>query len=576
MTHLSRYMTVRSLVSLLVEGLRAVNAEDTAQWLLRNMDTPEIRQMLTPVAERLRERVEVTEVERGIRRKADEVVAAAAAKGIPVTYTIRPAYQQRAKPDVGRVYRPVLVLDTPSSLAVRVARQHFRGDSDVRYVLWGNAPDPDPGRTVTQLGDDIAATVEKDWKSGRGATRRIYAHDAENGLWFAVYGGTTRLGRPSPHGGWDGYVHVAEMPLDFMRLWWSQTVPVASDVVEARRAIEREHRAKLAETAPERKEQKAAVRDRRLDVSDLPEPPPRFRGDLSEARAGFLAGVRVDRTLAYHAHAGSSFTPERRAEQEQEGAVAELGRVWDSMLMRAGTLSEAQVEATIEGLRDYRSAYLAAQRDRLHRQTGIVSSMIAGPSNFPVARMQKRNEALRKAEIEAEEKLERILSRIARDVEAIGVQEAGGELAVARRRLAEAVRRGEDSATVRRLGERVETLRLRERAASAVDAGASDAAPDPLLTFGDVTVELDPGDNRIRVIFPKGAHEPLRASLKSRGFVFSFKAGAHQRKWTSSTAHDIDTALRAAGLVPSTGSDAERSPVYERFLALSRYNASGA
>lgn len=54
------------------------------------------------------------------------------------------------------------------------------------------------------------------------------------------------------------------------------------------------------------------------------------------------------------------------------------------------------------------SEKLAAKQNDINRaSSGIVSSMITGPARFPVARMQKRNEALRKKEEEYMEFKER-------------------------------------------------------------------------------------------------------------------------------------------------------------------------
>lgn len=77
--------------------------------------------------------------------------------------------------------------------------------------------------------------------------------------------------------------------------------------------------------------------------------------------------------LAYRAHTGSSFVPEKRAQQECE---------WYDSIIKEFT--EAGKEWAIEKFSNLFVKQLAAQ-------SRCYSVMIAGPARFPVARMEKLN-----------------------------------------------------------------------------------------------------------------------------------------------------------------------------------------
>lgn len=92
--------------------------------------------------------------------------------------------------------------------------------------------------------------------------------------------------------------------------------------------------------------------------------------------------------LAYDAHRGTSFVPEKRALQEQAGYVDHIQAVHDNAERLAATDAQrAILDAEVER---YRVGYLRRLTALLSAESRIVSSMIAGPSNFPVERMRKR------------------------------------------------------------------------------------------------------------------------------------------------------------------------------------------
>lgn len=81
--------------------------------------------------------------------------------------------------------------------------------------------------------------------------------------------------------------------------------------------------------------------------------------------------------LAYRAHSGTSFSPERRAEQFVNEFSDDLTNFLESIPEDSHTWATEK--------------YVSLLRNWLHAKSRCVSSMIAGPANFPVRRMQKYN-----------------------------------------------------------------------------------------------------------------------------------------------------------------------------------------
>lgn len=92
---------------------------------------------------------------------------------------------------------------------------------------------------------------------------------------------------------------------------------------------------------------------------------------------------------AYRAHTGTSFSPEKRAVQEQNGYFEDMKKVYDEYKPKAeakGKLSEFETQ-----FERFQSGYLKRKLEYLNSRQGFFSTMIAGGSNFPVARMQKKS-----------------------------------------------------------------------------------------------------------------------------------------------------------------------------------------
>ncbi len=93
--------------------------------------------------------------------------------------------------------------------------------------------------------------------------------------------------------------------------------------------------------------------------------------------------------VAYDAHRGTSFSPEKRAKAHQNEYFTDLKNQYEDLkekAIKSDRLSEFE-EKWPRFQEGYKKRYLAY----LHSRNGLVSTMITGPSNFPVRRMEKKN-----------------------------------------------------------------------------------------------------------------------------------------------------------------------------------------
>ena len=91
--------------------------------------------------------------------------------------------------------------------------------------------------------------------------------------------------------------------------------------------------------------------------------------------------------LAEQAHSGTSHVPERRAETERSSYAAHIAEFYNAIMAIAGDERRAEALADLER---YRTGYADRYRTMLARRSRCVSTMIAGPSNFPKRQQEKR------------------------------------------------------------------------------------------------------------------------------------------------------------------------------------------
>lgn len=95
---------------------------------------------------------------------------------------------------------------------------------------------------------------------------------------------------------------------------------------------------------------------------------------------------------AYNAHSGTSFSPEKRAVQEQNEYFQHLEHVFKTNRKKAvelGKLDEFETKFA-----RYKEGYLKRFLEHVRSKIGFFSTMIAGPANFPVRRMEKKSNAI--------------------------------------------------------------------------------------------------------------------------------------------------------------------------------------
>jgi hypothetical protein len=96
---------------------------------------------------------------------------------------------------------------------------------------------------------------------------------------------------------------------------------------------------------------------------------------------------------AYDAHCGTSHVPDERAKQEQQMFVNGVQGVYDDFLKK---IDEGQKEQLDDEMRQFKREYIRRYTDVLRSRSRIVSTMIAGPSNFNVRKSEKANNAHQK------------------------------------------------------------------------------------------------------------------------------------------------------------------------------------
>lgn len=279
----------------------------------------------------------------------------------------------------------------------------------------------------------------------------------------------------------------------------------------------------------------------------------------------------IPESLALAAFSGTSFSPERRAVSTRNEYAQTLEQDYAAFAKQAdkgGTLDLLDAEFA-----QYRAGYAARYRAYLASSSRCVSSFIAGPSNFPAHRMNKRADIAHKRLNELLEFGERarkaVIRKLRPDLAPImsgdsdAIQRLQAELETLKAMQAtmkavnaahkrfmkspESLEKAElsdamkeriraykpqyswephpfapfqltnNSANLRRVEKRIEQL------------ARAKATPDKTIECASgLRVEDCPADNRVRLFFPGKPDETIRSKLKSNGFRWSPTIGAWQ------------------------------------------------
>lgn len=295
-------------------------------------------------------------------------------------------------------------------------------------------------------------------------------------------------------------------------------------------------------------------------------------------------------TTAHAAHYGTSLVPERRAVQEQDGYAETLTRDY-------ATLSElAARNGTASLLSDefdrYRQGYRRRTMAYLYSRSRLVSTMIAGASKFPAARMNKRGDVAHKRLTELLEFRERAMAAIRRKLcpsagpimagDADAVERLEREIRDAERlqnamretnkiirkapkyeptpeKLAEIMTLGISHTRAVKLFERDcigrigfedfaltnNSANIRRMKARLEHVKSLKSMPDTQTEGTAASIKDCPGENRVRLFFPGKPDSDTRGTLKSNGFRWTPSLGCWQAYRNS---RSFEIARKIAGI----------------------------
>lgn len=201
----------------------------------------------------------------------------------------------------------------------------------------------------------------------------------------------------------------------------------------------------------------------------------------------------LNRQLGINAYRGTSFTPERRADQDIADYVTAVNEMKAAAFEAAKT--DAQFAVANAEVERFAAGYVKRLSALWTAKSRCMSPMIVGPANFPTARNRKRMDTEHK-----------------------------------------------------RLGEFVDWLpKARKAAMKSIAAAGQPAAPiDPNAPSGTEIVEINGirivrnfGLDRVQIVFGAKPNSETIAALKSAGWNWSPRNSAWQRKLT-------DAAFRSA------------------------------
>ncbi len=152
---------------------------------------------------------------------------------------------------------------------------------------------------------------------------------------------------------------------------------------------------------------------------------------MSEFKA---SSAGINQFLAEHSHKGTSYDPEKRAEQEISQFTANVQAVYERLSAHAK--SEAQKVFLAQEMARFQAGYAAKYNDYLTAKGRCFSVMITGGSGFNNRAHDKANSAESNKYEAMQEFKDRAEAAILREMKKLAVSEVGGEVEVLRRSIA--------------------------------------------------------------------------------------------------------------------------------------------
>lgn len=289
----------------------------------------------------------------------------------------------------------------------------------------------------------------------------------------------------------------------------------------------------------------------------------------------------ISYNLAYAAHYSTSFSPEKRATQDQANYFEHMQNLADELTPFATT--DAQ-KATLEAeLERYRTKYIQLYSAKLRAQSRTMSAMITGPSNFPVRRNQKALNVEHSRSVELTEwqakARKAIKSKICPGLSGVISSDDPGAIEKLEAKVASLVKTQELMKTANSIV-RKKKLTDEQKIAAMVEVGLSEETarkamqPDFMgglgfpgysltnnnanikaakerieklkaeandtnseIKIGGITILDNVEANRVQILFPGKPPEEVRSKLKARGFKWAPSNSAWQRMRSSDAMH---------------------------------------
>ena len=309
----------------------------------------------------------------------------------------------------------------------------------------------------------------------------------------------------------------------------------------------------------------------------------------------------IKTSIAMRAHQGTSFSPEKRGQQEVESFKSELQYIYDSLKFLAKTPEQKQI--LVDEMQRFEGSYAAKTNDLLSSHGGLFSSMITGPSNFPVKRMEKKNAAYQNKVESVNEWKERAINSIKRTLKEQKIAEAGGEVEYQKKKITDAeefqdimkkvntvirknIPESEKISRMMEVDKRIteevakklltpdfagrigfpdyeltnNNARMRQMRQRLSEMEKKEATPSSELTFEGGKIFDNADIDRVQVIHDVKPASEVIQSLKSKGFKWSPENKAWQRKRTLQALYD---AKKMFGLQAQPSYVATTQPVTE-------------
>ena len=314
---------------------------------------------------------------------------------------------------------------------------------------------------------------------------------------------------------------------------------------------------------------------------------------VSEINAGIKTqrqavgnGFKADSSLISHdaamqAHRGTSWKPDERGKAEIENFTESVNNTYQNLLKLAKS-PEQRVIVEREIIK-YQAEYAQKENARLRQHGGLLSTMIAGRSNFSAKQAQKRSDSYDKTTADIRTWKEKRINRIKKDIKQQAIYDGGGEIAIMQRKIDDAedkqkqmktlnsIMRAKklsdddkikkimadlgfkentaknliknnfshapyeltnNNANIKRMTERVKTM---ER---------MDAKPTSTVKFSGGEIIDNSDEDRVQIDFGDKPDETMRDKLKGEGWRWSPYNGVWQRKRTDAA---MSSARRIVG-----------------------------